>query len=132
MSYHAAVRLTSATDGLTKLLPAGQAEVMRECWARGPLNVRAVYTTIAARRAVAYTAIMTTCARLAEKGLLRREKAGPGYVYTPTISERAYVRREIAGILDGLARLSVRPQPRTGHTPRAHRQLSQRCGPRPH
>ena len=104
MSYHAAVRLTSATDGLTKLLPAGQAEVMRECWARGPLNVRAVYTTIAARRAVAYTAIMTTCARLAEKGLLRREKAGSGYVYTPTISERAYVRREIAGILDSLAR----------------------------
>jgi len=100
------VRLTTATDGLTKLLPVAEAEIMREFWARGPLSGRAVHTAITARRSVAYTTIMSTCAHLFEKGLLRREKVERScrYVYTPTISERAFVTREVAGILDSLAR----------------------------
>ena len=44
--------------------------------------------------------------RLAEKGLLRREKAerGYGYVYTATVGEREFVTREIAQVLDSLVR----------------------------
>lgn len=54
----------------------------------------------------ASSAVLTTCAHLFEKGLLRREKVerGYGYVYTPTISEREYVTRALAGFLDSLAR----------------------------
>ena len=55
---------------------------------------------------MAYTTILTTCMHLFAKGLLRREKVerSCSYIYTPTISERAFVRRELAGILDSLAR----------------------------
>ena len=49
---------------------------------------------------------MITCVRMAEKGLLRREKAqkGYGYVYTATIGEREFVTRELAQVLDSIVR----------------------------
>jgi predicted transcriptional regulator len=54
----------------------------------------------------AYTTTMTVCVRLASKGLLRREKVGRsyGYVYTATIGEQDFVARELATILDSIAR----------------------------
>ena len=106
MSIRVAFRLTSASDSLTKLLPVAEAEIMREFWARGPLSGRAVHTAIATRRAVAYTTSLTTCMHLFAKGLLRRTlvERSCRYIYTPTISEGAFVRRELAGILDSLAR----------------------------
>ncbi len=106
MSTTTAFRLTSAVDGLARLLPAAEIEIMRVIWARGPLKGRVIHKEIAARRDVAYTTIMTTCVRLAEKGLLRREAVnqGYGYIYTATIGEREFVNRELAGILDSVAR----------------------------
>jgi predicted transcriptional regulator len=67
---------------------------------------RAISTEIALRRDIADTTTMTTCTRLARKGLLRREKAkqGYGYAYTPTISEREFVARALARVLDSIAR----------------------------
>ena len=55
---------------------------------------------------MAYTTIMTVCVRLADKGLLRREKTQQGcsYVYTATLGEREFVARELGGILDSLVR----------------------------
>jgi predicted transcriptional regulator len=46
---------------------------------------------------------MTVCVRLAEKGLLRREKAGQGlgYVYIATVGERES-SRELAQALDSI------------------------------
>jgi predicted transcriptional regulator len=104
MSTKAAFRLTAATDGLTKLLPVSEAEIMRIIWACGPLKVRAVHEAIAARRPIAYMTVMTTCVRMAEKGLLRRERAGQGYVYTATVGEREFVTRELAQVLDSIVR----------------------------
>lgn len=108
MSHKAALHLTTATDGLAKLLPTSEAEIMRIIWACGPLKVRAIHTAIAERRAIAYTTVMTTCVRLTEKGLLRREKVqkGYGYVYSATIGEREFIIREIARYLDSIACLS--------------------------
>jgi predicted transcriptional regulator len=61
---------------------------------------------LAAQRAIAYTIVITICVRMAEKGLLHREKAkrGYGYVYTATIGEREFATRELAQVLDSLVR----------------------------
>jgi predicted transcriptional regulator len=56
------------------------------------------------QRDVAYTTVMTTCVRLAEKGLLNREKIGYGYVYTPALGEREFVSCAVADILDAVVR----------------------------
>lgn len=106
MSTKAVFRLTTASDGLAKLLPASEIEIMRVIWTRGPLKGRVIHEEIAAQRDVAYTTVMTTCVRLAEKGLRHREEAkqGYGYVYTATVGEHEFVNRELAGILDSVAR----------------------------
>ena len=106
MSHKAAFRLTTASAGLARLLPAAEIEIMRVIWTHGPLTGRVIHKDIAARRAVAYTTIMTTCVRLAEKGLLHREAVhqGYGYVYSATVGEHEFVNRTLAGILDSVAR----------------------------
>ena len=105
MSSNALHRLTTARVGLEKLLPAGEAQIMRIVWAaRGPLTVKEVYDLIKAKREVAYTTIMTTCVRLAEKRLLNREKIGASYLYTPAIGEREFVSCTLADILDAVVR----------------------------
>lgn len=106
MSTKAAFRLTAASAGLARLLPAAEIEIMRVIWARGPLKGRAIHKEIAAQRDVAYTTTMTTCVRLVEKGLLRREKSarGYGYVYAATVGEREFVYRELTSILDSVVR----------------------------
>jgi predicted transcriptional regulator len=95
------------TDGdtLSMLLPAAEVEVMRIIWSRGPLTVKAVHQQITTERELAYTTVMTTMVRLAEKGLLQRESAhtatrGWPYTYTAAISERELVTRTLQQILD--------------------------------
>lgn len=62
-------------------------EVMEIVWdAGGPMSVREVLGRLNDQRDddLAYTTVMTTLARLADKGLLRREKDGRSYLYEPT------------------------------------------------
>lgn len=69
-----------------------EAEVMRRLWASpSPLSVRTVLGELNEHRSqpLAYTTVMTVMARLAEKGLLRRERDGRGYLYEPAVSDVA-------------------------------------------
>lgn len=97
-------RLTTSPGGLERLLPTREAEVMRLFWRRGAQTVREIYEEISARRDVAYTTVMTTCLRLADKGLLHREReAGISYRYMPTSDEHSFVAQTLAQLLDGIA-----------------------------
>src|SRR5690348_14347105 len=59
----------------------------------GALDVRDVLTQLNDGRkpALAYTTVMTVMARLAEKGVLTRRKAGRGYVYEPVVHDAAEI-----------------------------------------
>lgn len=73
-------------------LGALEAEVMRRLWgSSSPLSVRTVLGELNEQRTrpLAYTTVMTVMARLAEKGLLRRERDGRGYLYEPAVSDIA-------------------------------------------
>jgi predicted transcriptional regulator len=75
--------------GLLGPLETGVMEVM---WAASaPLSVRDVLEELNQRRRqpLAYTTVMTTLARLAEKDILRRKKDGKGYVYEPVLADAA-------------------------------------------
>lgn len=81
-------------------------EVMQALWKRAPANVPDVLDRVNERRAgdpLAYTTVMTVLARLHEKGLLERVKAGRGYDYTPLFDESGLVehlgRQEVAGLV---------------------------------
>lgn len=65
-----------------------EAEVMSVVWERGRATVQDVKDALEPRRSLAYTTIMTVMSRLAEKGLLDRQKDGRAFYYTPSVSQK--------------------------------------------
>jgi predicted transcriptional regulator len=101
-------RLRPQETGLRAALPDLEAAVMEVVWSRflGGFTVRDVLQVLEASRDIAYTTVMTTVDRLAQKGLLTRETSGKAYVY------RAAVGR--AEFLDGVARQLAAATPAIG------------------
>jgi predicted transcriptional regulator len=69
-------------------------EVMQALWsADEPLNVRAVLDRLndSRRPPLAYTTVMTVLSRLSDKEILRRRRAGRGYVYEAALSDEAAI-----------------------------------------
>ncbi len=86
--------------GLRKMLGALEADVMEAIWARGRATVHAVHQALtAADRELAYTTVMTVMSRLAEKGLLAKQKDGAAYVYVPAASKEEFTRRTVGTVL---------------------------------
>ncbi|MGV9855941.1 BlaI/MecI/CopY family transcriptional regulator [Streptomyces sp. NPDC003442] len=69
-----------------------ESEIMRVCWdADAPVTVRDVLGTLNAARSrpLAYTTVMTSMGRLADKGALDRTRVGRGFMYTPAVADEA-------------------------------------------
>lgn len=78
------------TSGLGPL----EAAVMGVLWrAESALRVREVLAELNRDResALAYTTVMTVLSRLAERGVVRRERAGRGYAYLAVASSTAEI-----------------------------------------
>lgn len=71
-------------------------------WRRFPVSARDVCDSLKGARERAYTTINTTMDRLHRKGLLRREKEGLAWVYSPTMSEHEYKKSLADGLADKL------------------------------
>jgi predicted transcriptional regulator len=72
-----------------------QAEIMSTVWELGEATVEDVRRKQARGRRRAYTTLQTVMNRLAERGLLERERRGRGFVYRARYNEGAYVSRRI-------------------------------------
>ena len=79
-----------------------ESEVMRAVWDGGEVTVRDVQLTLSSSRPVAYTTVMTTMGRLADKGFLRRIEAQPAHRYTALVSRDQYARSAVKSVLDWL------------------------------
>lgn len=78
----------------TSLGPLEQ-QIMRHVWdaaGKEPVFVRQIFKLINKERQIAYTTVMTIMNRLEEKGLLKREKDGKAYLYTPQTSQQKTVK----------------------------------------
>jgi predicted transcriptional regulator len=64
-----------------------EADVMSIVWERGRTSVQDVKDALEPSRSLAYTTVMTVMSRLAEKGILERQKEGRAYYYTSTASQ---------------------------------------------
>lgn len=83
-----------ATQPVAGTLGPLEAEVMTVLWShKVPMTVREVRTDVNAGREapLAYTTVMTVLARLAEKGILSRERQGRGYRYEPLVGDHASI-----------------------------------------
>ncbi len=87
---------------LAAVLGPLEAEVMDVAWDRPEVRVRDVYEVLSERRPIAYTTVMTTMGRLADKGLLRRIESHPAHRFRPGVSRDEYARSTVSSVLDWL------------------------------
>jgi predicted transcriptional regulator len=64
-------------------------------------TVEQVRSALPSRYQGAYTTVQTVLNRLAERGLLERQKEGRGLVHTPKVTEAEYLSRTISHTLAG-------------------------------
>jgi predicted transcriptional regulator len=75
---------------------------MQAVWDRGEVTVRDVQLALTGPRPIAYTTVMTTMGRLADKGFLKRIEGQPAHRYSPLVSREDYARTAVRSVLDWL------------------------------
>ena len=88
--------------GLRKFLGDLECEIMELVWkkANPTVTVRDIYENLRQQRQIAYTTVMTTMVRLAEKGLLKIvDRAGLANCYAPAESREAFIRNAVGRVL---------------------------------
>ena len=88
--------------GLKKVLGDLEAAIMEAVWMRDRVTVRDIYETLRQQRKLAYTTVMTVMSRLADKGLLDKEKQGHTFVYRAATTRDEFTRGTIGKILGEL------------------------------
>jgi predicted transcriptional regulator len=89
--------------GLRKFLGDLECEIMELAWkkANPTVTVRDIYETLRQQRQIAYTTVMTTMVRLAEKGLLKVvDKAGLANCYVPAETRDQFIKNAVDRVLN--------------------------------
>lgn len=87
---------------LAQVLGPLEQEVMDVVWNQGEVTVRDVYKALRKRRPIAYTTVMTTMSRLAEKDLLHREENQRAHRFSALISRDDYAASTVESVVDWL------------------------------
>ena len=87
---------------LAEVLGPLEAEIMDVVWDTGEVTVRDVHRLLESSRPLAYTTVMTTLGRLADKGLVKRMDDQPAHRYTALVSRDQYARSTVKSVVDWL------------------------------
>ena len=95
-------RIRSGKKALEVRLHELEAAIMDVIWTRKLTRfcVGDVLSELSRQRTIAYTTVMTTLARLHDKGLLERERDGKRYLYTPKASRQEFLESTARDVLD--------------------------------
>jgi len=77
-----------------------EADIMQVVWKRQMATVQDVFETLSAERSIAYNTVMTVMSRLAQKGILYRQKQGRAYVYSPTTTKAEVAKSMLQYVVD--------------------------------
>lgn len=78
---------------------AGELEVLKVLWDRGPSTVREVMEVLHEERPRAYTSVMSLLNVMTDKGLVVREPRGRAFVYQPKMNRGRTLRRMVGNLL---------------------------------
>jgi predicted transcriptional regulator len=87
---------------LDEVLGPLEAEVMDVVWSAGEVTVRDVHEVLNQKRRLAYTTVMTTMSRLADKGLLDRVEDHPAHRFSARVSREQYASSTVRSVVDWL------------------------------
>lgn len=96
-------RLRPGKKGLELRLHELEAVIMDVVWRKrmASFAVSDVLVILEKKREIAYTTVMTTVARLYDKGLLKREREGKRYLYSPKLTREQFLESTAREVLDG-------------------------------
>jgi predicted transcriptional regulator len=78
---------------------AGELEVLKVLWDRGPATVREVMDVLNAERPRAYTSVMSLLNVMTDKGLVVRQPQGRAFVYRPKAAREATLGQMVGDLL---------------------------------
>jgi BlaI family penicillinase repressor len=78
---------------------AGELEILKVLWDRGPSTVRDVMQALHEERPRAYTSVMSLLNVMTDKGLVVREPEGRAFVYRPKVQRERTLRRMVGDLL---------------------------------
>jgi BlaI family penicillinase repressor len=78
---------------------AGELEVLKVLWDRGPSTVRQVLEVLEGQRPRAYTSVMSLLNVMTDKGLVIRVPQGRAFVYRPKVERERTLRRMVGDLL---------------------------------
>ena len=87
---------------LAEVLGPLENEIMEVVWDKGDVTVRDVHESLRKKRTIAYTTVMTTLGRLADKGFLRRIEDQPAHHYNAIVSRDDYASTTVKSVVDWL------------------------------
>jgi predicted transcriptional regulator len=87
---------------LAEVLGPLEAEIMDVVWDTGEVTVRDVHKALGGSRPLAYTTVMTTLGRLADKGLVKRIENQPAHHYVALVSRDQYAKSTVKSVVDWL------------------------------
>lgn len=85
--------------GIRKILGDLESDVMESIWEKEKATVRDIHDRLKKDREIAYTTVMTVMSRLADKGLLEKDKEGAAYVYRPAFSKREFTQSTVIKVI---------------------------------
>jgi predicted transcriptional regulator len=98
------IRIRLEQEGIRTSLFDLEADIMEVVWEKSwaAFSVSDVHEELERQRQIAYTTVMTTVNRLAEKELLRRERDGRRYLYHPCMNREEFLRTMTRTVLGRL------------------------------
>lgn len=90
--------------GIRRFLGDLEADIMELLWKEPPSSVHDIHNQICSSRPLAYTTVMTVMGRLAEKGLLDKDKDGKQFIYSPAVTRRELSGSFISSVLSNLGK----------------------------
>jgi predicted transcriptional regulator len=87
---------------LSEVLGPLEADIMEAVWDQGEVTVRDVHRTLNNDREIAYTTVMTTLGRLADKGMLQRVEAQPAHRFSALLTREQYASSTVKSVVDWL------------------------------
>ena len=84
-----------SADGIAVFLGPTEATLMELAWKHHRLSVKKALYYLGPEEKPAYTTVMTVLGRLADKGLLVREKDGRNYIYRPALSRHEFIENRL-------------------------------------
>lgn len=92
----------SKTDKAAARLGDLEAAIMNVIWERGEATVEEVRGSLDREKQPAYTTVMTVMSRLAEKGVLEREKQGRAFLYRAAAAQSEVAGSMLTNLVDRL------------------------------